>query len=535
MTRCRNATEFLEQLDKIYRSAARVRAHLGQSTEHVDADSPLAERILQDRREYWLECHARNFLIDHILSALNWQLSPSIEAAEYIEANLATEHPPDSALSESPNGNTHEQRRRLDYFGYDHDSDSPLLVVEAKRPRFALCGAESPLAVPDGHPLASLIMTTLAQMAEEEDAATTLNSEWRQALRQLRDYCRSVYAAHDSWPARAVLTNGEWLLLFASPERTFGDPPIHQGTEHWILVFESPALLLRHHEELWRQLEYAAVTRVDRPLAVEQVPFVVDPARIVSCCFGLRVSYTHKRTIYRKAPLISVSPLLFVRSSGSSFIQVECNWEDELPVDGGHDIGKHVKRVTRQAFGLKNDLEARVLHRTIPVLPIETHSSDAAAFHALPFVRRLYHSDGSYFLILTGSLAHFIRCRSDMSACAFHTHARSRSDRVAQREAPVLRSLINPKSYFVDGDEHHCTHRAVHSVKRHPVNEDNRDRCGPRSTQNGGAFCELWGFEEYFCCRQCAFYTICSQSQTYSLPCPDLVQLAPLPPDAAIQ
>src|SRR5437660_1190377 len=121
MTRCWNADDFEEALTDVLRAANRVRAVLEQSAPH--AANEAEKTALQARVDFWLECHARDFLIDHILSALNWQLQPSMDAGEYIAANLVTEQNPDGTGSGHLREGTPEHSRRLDYLGYARDAD----------------------------------------------------------------------------------------------------------------------------------------------------------------------------------------------------------------------------------------------------------------------------------------------------------------------------------------------------------------------------------------------------------------------------
>lgn len=523
MTRCWNADEFHEALTEIFRAAGQVRAVLEQSVPQAVKE----EHARMDRAKFWLECHARDFIIDHVLSVLNWQLQPSMDAGEYIGANLVTEQSPGGTASGRLREETPEHMRRLDYLGYARDTDRPLLIVEAKRPDLDLPGAPAPLASPEAHPLGASLATVLDALgAGRPVPKRVLTSIWTEALGQVRRYCRSVADVHGSWPARAVVTNGDWLVLFTDPENAFTDSPGTPTRPHAILVFESSDKLLEYHKRLWDQLEYGSLAKIDRRVHVAQVPFVIDPAVIEACSYGLRISYTHKSTNYRKAPLLSVSPLLFVRSAGASFIQVVSDLDQEVPADGRGSVSEHVEQVAVESHSLKRQLEERVLGgRVLPLVSVEAHCEHREAFRVRPLVQALLRSDGQSFLLLTGATPHFVLPTSDYLGCEFHSHAGARARGAAQREGPVLESSIEPKAYFIDGSLHHCTHRDAYGVKREPVTEANSARCGHRGSVVGSAFCEIWRFEEFLCCRTCAFHAVCSQATAFSLPCATLVPL----------
>lgn len=523
MTRCLNADKFRQALSDVFRTADQIRAVLEQSRPTAGDGTP-TER-LKKRQEFWLECHARDFVIDQILSALNWQVRLWDSADEYVDANLVIEQSPDGA-SRRFKAETDEHRRRMDYLGYSRETDRPLLVVEAKRPKVQLPGVTSPLSFPERHPVGEIFAAALTAIRDGTEAPEGVSPYWQKTLEQLRGYCRTIYQTRGEWPSRAVLTNGEWLIVCADPPNAFTDAADAAICSQAILVFESQSTLNQRYAEVWALLEYSLLAKEDRRLQVAQVPFVVDPACIVSCSYGVRISYTSKRTNYRKAPLLSVSPLLFVQSSGRSFLQVASDWDEELPADGEPSISEHLRRVQAECNRLKEDFEHTVLGgRAIPVVSVEAHAQDETAFRVRPFVQHFKNPDGQTFLVLTGSAIHVVTAENGYAGCEFHKHASAVAKNVAQRNEPLLRSLLVPMSYFIDGSPYHCAHKAVFAVKQEQVSKDNRSRCGSRSCPDGGAFCEIAGFEEFLCCRHCALHAACAKASVYSLPCRGLIPL----------
>jgi len=519
-----NSDDLRVNLTQAFRAAQAVRAVLEQAPPIDAQESP--EQAIETRREIWLECHARDFVIDHILSALNWRLQPSIEAGEYIQANLVTEQRSDGTGCDvrQLKPETGDNRRRLDYFGYERETDRPLLVVEAKRPRLLLPGEPNPNLRPDAHPVSGILAEFLQNARSDTNGESQLTAEWESAVVQLRDYCRIV-AARAAWPARAVLTNGEWLIAFVEPGNAFAEASPESIRKHSILVFESRDHLILNCRLLWEQLAYSVLASLDRTVLPTEIPFVIDPARIESCSHGLRLSYTYKQTNFRKAPLMSVSPLLFVRSEGTTFIKVGTTWEDELPADGREPIDEHLCRVEARARVLKEDVERVLRCPSIPLVSVKAHCRDAEAFRNRPIVQSLPFDVGEVFLLLTGEVPHFVRIGTGFDDCTFHTHAAAKAQTVAHEETAILDSRLSPRSYFIDRSPNHCTHQAVHAMKRQPVTDDNRDRCGPRSSGPGGAFCEVWRFEQLLCCRTCTFLDVCSLARAFSLPCNNLVPL----------
>ena len=524
MTRCWNSDDLRGAFREVFQEANEVRVALGQ---YVAADTTEKQRH-EDRDKLWLECHARDFIVDQILAALNWRLRPLMDARDYAASNLVIEQSHGGARAVRVRAGKEEHKRRLDYLGYDTNTDRPLLIVEAKRPNLQLPSAQAPLALPDAHPSASLIAGGLDTLRGNTAVSQpSLTSAWMNVLSQVSQYCQSVAMASDGWPPRAAITNGEWFILFTNLENAFAASATTRTQSHSIFVFESSEKLLEHHSRLWALLEYGALAKLDHRIHVARVPFYVDPDAITGCSYGLRISYTDKYTNYRKAPVLSASPLLFVRSSAATFIQVVSDWDQEMPADGRGSISEHIEQVAAEAARLKRDLEDRVLGgRTLPLISVAAHCEDREALRVRPLVQTLQRPIGQQgFLLLTGTSPHYVLPTSEYRDCEFHCHADARARSVAQGGSPVLESSISPKSHFIDGDHYHCAHRDTYGVKREPVTEANQSRCGHRSSTIGGAFCELWQFEEFLCCRACALHSACSKATAFFLPCSTSVSL----------
>ena len=150
-----------------------------------------------------LEAHGRNYLIDSLLSALNWNITSASGA--YLE-NLLPEAPIKSVET--------EEQRYIDYLGFDGETQVPLLVVEAKRP-----GSPLPARVKQLNEHESLSEILLAGLNGAE-----LTHNWDKWLGQVRDYAKSVKAKAKVCPKRVVLTDGYWCIIFIEPEILFCEP-----------------------------------------------------------------------------------------------------------------------------------------------------------------------------------------------------------------------------------------------------------------------------------------------------------------------
>ena len=520
--RCRNADELAVSLHRVFSDAQQVRAVLEQ-TIRPDADSSREESM------FWLECHVRDYVIDHVLAALNWRLFPTGDPVEYAASNLVTEQSPGGTSTSMIEDGKPERSSRMDYLGYERETDRPLLIVEAKRPSFRLPALATHTAEPDAHPLRTDIAKELAALRAGRARSTdSLTQPWQRAIEQIRNYCLEVFQTRAEWPARAVLTNGDWLIVFTDPQNAFTSEDDREVDLHRILIFESRSQIIDFHQLLWRQIEYSALAKVDRPLQVTQIAFAADPECLVACVRGLRVSYAHKPTNFRRTPVLSVSPVLFVRSNDDSFIQLASGWEQELPLDTLAELSDHIADVAAKSDQLKSDLEQLVLNgRVLPSMSVTEHCEHDSYLISRPILQPVKTGDDKHrvFLVLTGDDPHFLRVAPDYRSCAYHCHEDAQRENAAARTAAVHRPTVDPRSFFIDKSVHHCTHAAVHSAKGEPITDANKSRSGHRRAAVGSAFCELWQIEEFLCCRTCSLNSVCLDTGVFSLPCPAPVAL----------
>src|ERR1043165_9594438 len=90
----RNVADFRDRMRQIFDAVPRVKATLDRNinVSSRDVDDPVAAaEEATARKKHLLECHARNFVIDHLLSALNWQIYPELEVGPYLAANVVIE------------------------------------------------------------------------------------------------------------------------------------------------------------------------------------------------------------------------------------------------------------------------------------------------------------------------------------------------------------------------------------------------------------------------------------------------------------
>jgi len=263
-----------------------------------------------------LEHHARCYLINALLAGLNWRLDLSLEEGL---PNLL----PEATVRSQASGT----RRFLDYLGIEHETNKPLLIVEAKRPSSAIpvLATLPDISTTDPRPApaqgAIPVTGTDSVVISRGLAGKPLSGDWSRWLQDLRDYVRSVNARTGKVPKRVAITNGDWLVLFLRPAEAF----IEEGDcdPRSILVFRTSREILQGGAVLFSQLEHQLVLGEAPTLRPVELPFHVEARHIQQAMHGLRLRYEQAKAIYQREPMVYVAPVVFIRTDLGAWLRVE--------------------------------------------------------------------------------------------------------------------------------------------------------------------------------------------------------------------
>jgi hypothetical protein len=502
----RTPNDFLSTLREIYNNYARVfRRELSELEARYDAASEHAKLEIRSVRE----AHIRCYLVNGLLAALNWRqdLSP--------ELGLPNLVPEVAVRSEEV-----ERRRFLDYLGFEWSTQRPLVVVETKRPGSDLPSITKPAGPgqwstlqPDVDPTPQEVRRASARIIARGLSGDLLSGPWPEWLDTLRDYIRSVRANVGRVPQRVILTDGIWLVAFVDPFDAF----VAQSSPNpdTILVYDRLENIDQTHAcEIYSHLEYQQVAGRFSLRPVE-LPFRIRAQDVDRAMHGLRVSYYKQRNVYQVSPAISVAPVIFLHSRRGAWFFVEtfsAAYQYALPHKTA-ELNDHLDAVADAAGVLLDDINTH-LSRSLSPVSLSVHYDDADLFRSLPGVVEC--GDDAY-LLATGQNTHYIRRQPSVVGCPFHEWKQCPDAGSGSNGAPIAVRKTDPRSFFISGELHHCAHSDVLAAKRSPVSDDGS--CGSRSGAPGQAFCEIWNFENYLCCRTCAFEDVCTKAQIFRLPC----------------
>ncbi len=504
MSRVRNAADFLHRFRKLHADYHRMFVPEIAQVRQKFAESDFPE--IPPHVDDSLEFHARTYIINALLEALNWRLNTD---ASHDLPNLVPEVP----LTSQARGT----RRFLDYLGFERYTHRPLLVVEAKRPTSSLPNvyvgkrlrSETHLRRADA-PTEVLKPTEVAGYLVRGLSGERLTGDWNAWLGDLQDYVRSVYRFENGSLRRAVITNGDWLVLFLNPFDAFTENGTRDANQ--IIVFRDRAEIESNHTDLFLNLAHQYVVRSADALTPGDVAFAISADAIDKLMHGVLLCYCETPAPFESFPSISVAPVLFLHSRYDPWIRVEAPPEHYLIPRSERDLDGHLRAVATAAQSLLRDINQRLGTQLKPS-PLTTHYEEGDLFDGLHGVIEQHENR---YLIVTGDKTHYLMGRSSVPNCPHHDWVRSARLGFAATTAPIMRPSVSPRAFFTSGMTHHCAHRDVISAKSNQVTPEDRARYGPRS---GDAFCEIWPFDNHLCCRTCVFEDVCTKAEVFRLPC----------------
>lgn len=430
------------------------------------------------------EIQVRVSLVNALLASLNWRqdISPRADMPNVIS---------EAAVLSKDRGTT----RFLDYLGLERGTINPLLLVETKRP-------STPL--PEAHTPSSTYSGIVARGLAGED----LKGDWNEWLQDLRDYIHSVHDRTGMTPKRVVITNGDWLILFIDPADAFLENGDKEASR--ILVFENRDEMESCHYEVFRHLEYQRVLGDAPILTPDSLLSYIQPRDVSQAMYGLHLQYDENLMVRGSRPTIFVAPIIFLRSRFEAWFCVEAppNIQYEIP-HRPEELAGHITEVGQAANELLAIISERLQARP-DIVGLSNHN-----FSALPGVCICGRDE---FYVATGDAMHYILPEAVVE-CPYHDWNRCYDAGVPAGQRPIMARSIFPRSFFTSGELFHCAHSGVAAAKASEPSMDNHSLFASSLRHEDPSFCFVWLFEQYLCCRVCAFLNVCIQSPVFRLPC----------------
>lgn len=428
----------------------------------------------------------RVHLLDEFVELLGWTLGLGGDMAE--EARLR-------------NGTV----TRMDYLGVASESNTPVLLIEAK-------AWDKPFITPRGtntnYEFSSLIAQAIEHWRNAGDRTMSpATAEWHDYVSQVGGYVCGLLDQHEHELPRAVVTSGQWLVVFKRPVATFRrEVPSANDIE----VFRKVDFV-RRSSEIYALLS-AATLRMELPFRIRatQVLNYVASEAVVDCFHALHLSYEASGSqLFSPRPRILAYPALVLRRDDGALLTVI---EGTEPLELSYSrtvedlniaLEPHVNQVANAAQALLRRVNQH-LDRNLPVSSLDEFpgypiSAGEVGVRSKLFVRR-HPTALDHWVLVTGTAAHFLKVAPEV-ACRYHRWRECHADGEGGEAGAIsMQRTGKPRSFFIDEQPHHCAHQGI---------QDRREK-----------LCQIPLIDERVCCKACLFETICwTSAQRPPLPC----------------
>ncbi len=444
-----------------------------------------------------LEHTTRADFIDNFLIALGWNLKKL--GGEVIEEARVKD----------------ETTLFLDYLGVNPDTRAPLLIVEAKAWSKPIVARSEAAAANEGKSTSYTPATLIAAAVEHCKKGGSIDTspataEWARWIAKLRDYVRGVESESRHVISRAALTSGQWLVIFADPENAFiKDGDVNKAD---ILVY-SLKEFVEKSDAIFDHLAYDKI--------IQNPPAYIWPSRLHAY-----LSARSTKAVYRALWLrrqeggahFRVHPQLYLyaaavleRDDGALVTVLDEQSENPVP----HEMGEITDHF--HAVQAASDQLLDAIRQEIGSLPEASGVEQFPGFILPPTIGAIggvvpprvgtktevlksWSARAGEFLLVTGATAHFLLREPTIVPCAGHDWVRCKALGHNKGTGPIVSRSVQPVSFFISGEDHHCAHRMVH------------DRREER--------CPILAFEEFLCCRACCLQKLCwLAAELGRLPC----------------
>jgi hypothetical protein len=477
-------------IERFRKQLTSIRKRYAKDLEQLAVDEA-RKRGLQDLaaitgEEVCLEAHTRLYMLDPLLTALGWDVSSS--------SRMVVE----DGVNEDKEQDAH--RRRLDYHGRDSNTGASLLVTEAKRASVLLPGVQGRTAT--SHitrrdkdvTVREFIAQELARISKGQSELGS--AAWREILRTSVDYAKRVVAQSGAAPKRFVLTNGHWYLVFSDVQSTLLTTAPDPESIELFSSLDEVYLRAERFTELLSYHDLSGYIPIQHPSALKEFIPLGDEAL---CAKGVEVHYTRYG---EHQPLQSIRVGVWIRVQSGRWIHFAKEYDDNFVILSPKNAGLQDSLSTTRARAaeLLNELKAQRTLRFAEFSQFEQSPNSqtpevtrpAGSMHLVEEV-----SDEKYRL-LTLEEADYFHDDLAFDQCPFHLYGECKAEGSAVGDHAIAAPSSNPRCYFPSGSSHHCSHAAIFTTRK--------------------SKCLLLKFEEYLCCRRCAFLDRCWPDRSI-MPC----------------
>ncbi len=443
------------------------------------------------RDEVFHERDTRIFFFDRLLQLLGWNLGMGGNVAQEARIKAGT-------------------TKFVDYVGINQDTRAPILILEAK-------AWDKPIIAGKGEmhdwSKVNLIIDAVRHVNEGGSRGDSpVTSEWYDHISQLAGYIRGFSDQYGHSVSRAVLSSGQWLLVFAEPVSTFS---CSQIDDQQIYLFERDGYVKNAHI-IFRLLARVKIAdSVPFPIRSSQLRNYVSKEKFIAAYHGVLIHYEASGTpVFAQRPRILIYPTLIIQRDDNALITV-IDAEEPIPMQISQ-AGNGVKTLKPHLDSVSNAAD-KLLQRCSDELALPLKPSELADFPgfstesildpgglALDGPQKLLvkpiRTATNNWLAVTGSQTHYLHELPTIT-CKFHAWAQCKAvHQSIGANAVNSPSTKSPRAFFVDGQPHHCAHQTI--IDRREVR------------------CYIKALDARTCCNACVCHGTCwPPMESAELPC----------------
>lgn len=460
--------EFKDALAKLLEGIQRAASDVGDDTYAGAGEANL------------LEHNTRRFFLDGLLEALGWTLGVTGNVSE--EARVKA-----------------EKTTYIDYAGVHPHDRVPLLIVEAKAWNKPFISAGEG---PPARPKDLLILAIEHIKAGRDRDSSPATVAWHDYLVQIAGYIRTLKARYGHDVPRLVLTSGQWLVVFVHPTKTFSsNDPVDDS--HFV-IFEQSQYVARSTELF--DLLARSILAIDAPASLRpsQLGGYIDATSVVAAFHGVHVHYEKSGSSqFAARPRILIYPAVILQRRDTVLLTVI--EEKYSPLDERNDaIAAHLTEIHTAGLALLAAC-AEAIGTPLQSAPLTAFPGFTVKPRRAPIKPHqpvVVHeaSAPNEWTLVTGQATHFLR-ETPLLTCRFHEWATCRTNGEQAGDSAIsMRSVGPPRSFFTDGQTHHCAHQPMLDIR------DQR--------------CRIAVFDTRTCCQACHYSVLCwPEREGTALPC----------------
>lgn len=437
-----------------------------------------------------LEHTTRIYFFDRFLELLGWNLGIRGNVVE--EARIKA-----------------ETTTFMDYVGVNQTTRAPALLVEAKAWGKPFIAPRNHVRFEDSR--RQLIVATIQHINDGgEKGKSPAISIWHDYLLQVRQYVRDFREQHEHDLPCAVLSSGQWMIVFTDPITTFFSGEVNDE-QFEIFRLEKYVEDARRLFALLNQETLAGI--IPFSLRPSQLLDYVAADKISAVFHGVHIKYEESGSaLFTPRPRILIYPALIFQRDDNIFLTIiGCGSPIVMgmkAIDGTDEksLAPHLMKVEEEA---KELLEVCSNEVGMPLVPfqlfdfpgfpqsIESANKETSRKRVVMPLRKA----GDEWLLVTGIQTHYLMETPTVNQCRFHSWTNCQN---VSREIGVTAISTActrpPRSFFTDSQIYHCAHQTV------------QDRRHSR--------CYIAALDARTCCRACIYQDLCwSFDELNMLPC----------------